>query len=404
MSCLLKASLALLLSYHAALAQPKSEGLNNLIGLRIWIDNQLWDDKASFTAHRLGLEGTVNNDRSFYRGTTTRGMKSLGADLYALDLYAEQGYVQRVVLGFINKADLASAYRTAKISDFDKDAELDFLKIKATLSARLGPSKILENYEVWTWIGHDFILSKGREALTLTIQKNNQAVVTAPNQPIMESSQARNPPSHYLKRTGSGDIYIDALPPISQGNRNYCVPASWEKLLRHFGLGVNVYELAQKGGTQIQGTMYMPFAKQMEHFLSPANYKVQYLPNDETELEAIQRSINQGLPVIWALNANLLPYWIERTSKRGNQLPTSSIISTQSLSPAYHALLIIGYNKSYREIALSDSTELGSSALQIWITEAEMMDASVKSTPKIVVIPPSSIGVTSPGFIKSRSY
>jgi hypothetical protein len=383
--------------------QNKDDGLNSLFELPLWIDSTLWDDKADFTARRLSLQGTVNGATGFYRGSYGGTVPCLGIRLYALDLYSDNGQVQRVVLGFVNRADSVALASGLNSRAYEKAAETDFDIARLRLIKRLGQPSQRANAEVWSWIGHELVLSKGPEALTLTIQKGGTSANSSPEKRLMEQKTTRNPPSYFVKRAGNGDCYIEGLPPISQGDRNYCVPASWEKSLRHLGLGLNVYDLAQKGGTQVNGTAFLPFAREMEHLLTPLRYQVTYIRPGQNDFSALKPYIDQGLPLIWGMNANRLSDWVLRNRQRKEQLPPTTF-STKEAAPALHALLIIGYNNNYKEIALSDSTEMGSSTPCIWIKTTEMQDAEYGAMPKIVVIPPAGSNQARAGFIKPKWY
>lgn len=389
------------LSYTCA--QDKNEGFNNELGFPLWIDNSLWDDQASFTARRLNLTGQANELSSFYRSSPLGKINSFSAPLYAIDLYAEQGKLQKVVLGFINVADLSVITPLGSSSEFSEKSQKDYNVIRSILIKRLGSSSSRSLSEVWFWLDHEFLLTRGNSNLTLTIQKISTAT-TKDYEKALSLNSSRLPPTSYLKRSGTGDIYISGLPPISQGNRNFCVPATWEKILRHYGLRLNVYDLAEQGGSKAEGTYFFPFAKKMETLLRPSRYKVIYISpkNKDTERAAIYSYLDQGLPIIWGLDASNLPYWIERNPTRINQLPPSSQ-SLPPLPPAYHALLIVGYNKNYREYALSDSTELGSSKSHFWIKESEMNEFTV-GEPKIVVIPPDLNKNPTNGFLVPKWY
>jgi Peptidase_C39 like family len=384
-------------------SQSNDDGLNSLLGFNLWTDSTLWDDKADFTARRLNLRGSINGATSFYRGVPRINATCLGTKLYALDLYGAEGYIQRVVLGFINRADMAGGLPGARSRLYDEAAKKDLNTIRNALIQRLGQPNQRNAGEVWPWVGHELILSQGSEAIILTIQKGSTAANLSADTLPQETIMSRNPPSYFVKRNGTGDVYIQGLPPISQGDRNYCVPASWEKVLRHLGLGLNVYDLAQKGGTKVDGTLFMPFAKEMENLLNPSNYQITYIRSTDNDFNAIQTYIDQGLPVIWGMNANSLRQWVARNSSRKEQLPPVRF-STSNYPPAPHAILIVGYNNNYKEVALSDSTDLGSSTPQIWISASEMIDAEFGSVPKIVVQPPRTANQNSGSVIRPRWY
>ncbi|NJK91819.1 MAG: hypothetical protein HC904_08340 [Blastochloris sp.] len=368
-----------------------------MFGLPIWQDESLWDDQADYSARRLSLEGTKNAERSFYRRAFAGSVACLDSRLFALDLYSHDGLVQKVVVGFINRADIASVLTNPNSRQYDQVAEIEYQKIRIKLIQRLGQPSQRGGSESWTWLSHDLILNKGPEALTLSIQK----VTNTPGASSQDQTLTRKSPLSYLNRTASGDTLIGSLPPVSQGDRGYCVPASWEKVLLYHGLNFNVYELAQAGGTKTYGTQAARFSREMENLLTPLHYKVRSLPQTPRGIAAIKPHIDQGLPVIWYMNAATLREWVGRNSMRNKHLPPTTF-STKNIPPAYHALLIIGYNEGYKEIALSDSTELGSSLPSIWIHEAEFLDADLGQDSLTVIVPPATSG--GGGFIKPRWY
>lgn len=53
----------------------------------------------------------------------------------------------------------------------------------------------------------------------------------------------------------NGDVFVDGIPMVDQGDKGYCVVASIERVVRYFGLEVDQHELAQLAGTTAeQGT------------------------------------------------------------------------------------------------------------------------------------------------------
>jgi hypothetical protein len=383
--------------------QSSSDGLNAPFGFNLWADTTLWDDQVELTARRLGLTGSINAANSFYRGLPARTSTCLGAQLFAVDLYGQNSLIQRVVLGFVNRADLATRRSHLSSLSYPEAAQKEMALIRTKLTERLGPATVQGNTERWGWLSHELILQQGPEALTLTIQKRAANTAQDPAALPLEKNQSVSSLTRFVKRGENGDVYIENLPPISQGNRNYCVPASWEKVLRHLGLGLNVYDLAQKGGTQVDGTLYEPFKAEMKKLLLPSGYQVVSIPRTANDFNSLKPYINQGLPIIWGMNANRLAEWIVRVRDRRDKLPATTF-SNVGAPPAPHALLIIGYNNFHQEVALSDSTELGSSTPVIWIRVQEMIQAEFQNNEKIVVLPPGNSPSSGGGIIRPKWY
>ncbi len=396
-----------------AVAPAFSQGLNDTFGLSLWKDESLWDDTARGAAERLGLRGVSNSGGESYRGEFMGQRTVLGAKLYAIDLYGNNGTVQRVVFGFLNKADLLQQLGYSSTSpkevigpfliDFDRDLGRERDAIRGKLILRLGQPIESGKAEIWQWVGQQLVLERSREALTLTIQKGQYAPATSASEKAHEMDQTVMSPAGYVKRSGEGDVYIDGIPPISQGNRGFCVPAAWEKYLRHYGLTFNVYDLADEGRTTAFGSSWIPFARGVGSRLGPLGYSLVYERSKPDNFALLKKYIDQGLPLLWCLDAQLLREWVDRNAQRTTHLPASPRYTSKSPRIAGHGILIIGYNAGYKEIALSDSTDLGHSIPQIWVPAEEIRLCDLNQE-LIAILPPNSRVTPSTGFLKAREF
>jgi len=73
------------------------------------------------------------------------------------------------------------------------------------------------------------------------------------------SASARRKPASARKivdnvtRGARGDVYIDNVPMVDQGQKGYCAAATSERVLRYYGLQVDEHEIAQAAGTTAEG-------------------------------------------------------------------------------------------------------------------------------------------------------
>ncbi len=58
-----------------------------------------------------------------------------------------------------------------------------------------------------------------------------------------------------IKRLPNGDIYLDPVPMVDQGQKGYCAVAAAERVLRYYGLDVDQHAIAQKANTSTGGAM-----------------------------------------------------------------------------------------------------------------------------------------------------
>lgn len=56
-----------------------------------------------------------------------------------------------------------------------------------------------------------------------------------------------------IKRTPNGDVWLDNVPMVDQGQKGYCAVAATERVMRYYGVDVNQHELAQKASTASGG-------------------------------------------------------------------------------------------------------------------------------------------------------
>jgi len=379
-----------------------ASNLNDLFQIPLWQDSLLWDDDARSVARRLDLAGAENEGAAFYRQGFNGKRSCLGAPLFSIDLYTQDGKAQRLVLGFVNTADLASLGVGVTQADFQRVQKEQRQLISQKLSGRLGAGIEKSGTWHWNWLGHLLKLQETSTALVLTIEKGSYSPIASESQRMVESGYQPFDPAGRVQRRSNGDVVITKIPPISQGDRNYCVPASWEKNLRYFGLALNVYDLAESGGTQVQGTQYRRFASRVGQEIGQMGFQLDYPRHSPDNLTELARHIDQGLPVVWAMDAQLLPEWVRQSRSRRSQLPDSPP-RTPGPEKAYHALLIIGYNARFKEVALSDSTELGHSTPEIWASAEEIKLCHVPSEPLVVLRPPNSLVAPRQGF-KTKIY
>ena len=56
-----------------------------------------------------------------------------------------------------------------------------------------------------------------------------------------------------VTRGARGDVYIENVPMVDQGQKGYCAAAASERVLRYYGLEVDEHEIAQAAGTSAEG-------------------------------------------------------------------------------------------------------------------------------------------------------
>jgi hypothetical protein len=208
-----------------------------------------------------------------------------------------------------------------------------------------------------------------------------------------ETAAVFDGPSH-VKRDASGDVRIDAVPMVDQGQKGYCVVASAERVMRYYGVPVDENEMAELANTSAsEGTSNEAMFDSLRHLSQRLQVKTRLIesidvrqlldlineynrlalrshnptiPNQGPELyvqqiygamkpdllrqarthnqadvdrflQTVQDNIDQGIPVLWSVMYGVVP---EKRGPRGM---------------GGHMRLIIGYNAETKEIIYSDS-------------------------------------------------
>ena len=56
-----------------------------------------------------------------------------------------------------------------------------------------------------------------------------------------------------VRKNSEGDVWIDNVPMVDQGQKGYCAAATSERILRYYGFAVDEHEIAQSAGTTARG-------------------------------------------------------------------------------------------------------------------------------------------------------
>ncbi|MFA6271360.1 MAG: hypothetical protein WC657_09240 [Candidatus Paceibacterota bacterium] len=231
------------------------EELNAAFSIPLWVDDNLWDDDASAVAARLGWpEESKSSADSSYRKYPGASDVVLGTRPYSLALYGENSLAARLSLMFANKGDgmgsdpVAGETRTSRdskglVKELKTAIQKDSSTISGLLSTLLGPpildkfgqgSQTRESVQRWDWNGHAILLAAPRdEYVALRIlpveAANAQGKARIPDAELRERLLAR------VEKRPNGDVILRDIPMVDQGPKGYCVPATWERVMRYMG-------------------------------------------------------------------------------------------------------------------------------------------------------------------------
>ncbi len=136
-----------------------------------------------------------------------------------------------------------------------------------------------------------------------------------------EKEELRETLAQNISKHPNGDIVVESIPMINQGEKGYCVPATCARILQYYGFDTNEHILAELMGTKASGgTSIQSLQVNLKKLTSGLPVYVKEIP---FSFSRVERYVSRGYPLIW-----LIPS---------------------------HCRLIIGVNPKTKEILYSDS-------------------------------------------------
>lgn len=168
-----------------------------------------------------------------------------------------------------------------------------------------------------------------------------------------------------VTKTENGDVYIDQLPMVDQGDKGYCVVASVQRLFEYYGIGADMHQIAEIAGSDPErGTNTLDMARELDKIDYRFDTRLEIIgmgepmtevekkrdgyfvgkPVDERKfLKEVRSYIDKGLPLLWSLDLGRYPEKPQLTPQAAGG----------------HMRTIIGYNDKTQEIIFSDSWGAG---------------------------------------------
>jgi hypothetical protein len=374
---------------------------NALLGLPLLADETLWDDSPAEVARRLKL--TVEGKNAHFEGFRAYphpGREVLGAQALMISLQATEGRVTSMLLQFANRGDFPgfqhcvtdrSQPTAAELKAFEKTLKSDFTALSAGLTAKLGEPKReralfggLDSGRLslrWEWQGLALLVSQDPgQMVLLKILPAGKATTAR-----LGDDQVRRLLKERVARRAGGDVVLDQLPMVNQGPKGYWVPATFERYLRYAGIPADMYELAACGGNDFGGgTSFQAMVQGVANYVSRQGRGLERV-SIQLNVGAVARFIDEGRPLIWGMYStadyNTMANENSAARKKAGDpatwkpTPTAREIDKLYPDPATaHACLIIGYNRTTKEIAVSDSW--GPQFQERWIPAAAAQKVS----------------------------
>lgn len=384
-------------------AEPDFTEVNAAIGAELFSDDNLWDDNAAATAERLHLpEESKTSTDSSYRQYPGESDKFFGARPRSKALYGEGGLVSGISIVFANKGDSVTSSesklktnkehreRQSQIQDYKRNIQQDKKTLTDTLTALFGEpaadrfaagKRGGDSVIRWDWKGHAFLLSAPRDEY-VSLRIVSTTVADTQGKSRLSDAEMRERLLARIERRPNGDVLLNDMPMVDQGPKGYCVPATWERMMRYMGVPADMYVLAMVGDSgEGGGTNPMKLRNGATAAITAAGRRSSPV-SMKLNVANVSRYIDRGIPIMWGMfstddyNKATMSRMKDRTGMTDTKAWGETLQAARKDARKFqpdkgtgHACLIIGYNKDTGELCVSDSW--GAKFKERWITEEE---------------------------------
>jgi hypothetical protein len=397
---------------------PSFTEVNEAMGLPLFSATDFWSEEIETVAKRLRWpQESQTSTSASYRLYPRPAQPVFQRKAFSLVLHGEDGSPVSLSLVFANKGDIDGLIgvgpdaRAAEIRRAESRAERDYKRLiredAAALTEALnglfgpaqnqrlgGSSQTAERAQRWDWNGVSFLLAAPREEY-VTLRIVPTAGLDEGGSERIARRDLREELLNRIERRENGDVILRDIPMVNQGPKGYCVPATWERVLRYMGIPADMYVLAMAGGTQVGGgTVVRDIAQGASQLVTRQGRRIQ---TERIRLipSSVAASIDRGIPLMWAMFVvEPLNSEITRRSKERQKVTDWTAwqndlrphrMAARSIRPdptGGHVCMIIGYNRETGEIAISDSW--GPEFAERWLTLEEAEAISQGSVTSIL--------------------
>ncbi|MDF1811664.1 MAG: C39 family peptidase [Verrucomicrobiales bacterium] len=367
--------------------------LNKIIGHDLFGEKEsIWTEDSGDVAKRLNWKlESRKKDSSSYRYYTKLDYHFLGAHPYCATLYGgEGGRPERISLVYANKGDFGSRLGMGpehfKVihpdreppEDLEEAIEIDAEVIAEKLTEGLGEAE--QQYygekedkrkvKRWNFGDHAFLLSslEGEYTSLLVVPKEDadaQGKVRFVADSILKKIQITN-----VTKGENGDVWIDNIPMVDQGPKGYCAPATFERAMRYMRIPADMYLLATAATEAGGGTNTTKLSEDCKRIVSSKARRIKELDlREDFEIKNLKKFIDKGVPVLWQMRS--LEGYNELANARSEARSSVTdfgkwtaeieaeaqrkFLQFKENNSNHHICMVIGYNETTREVAVSDS-------------------------------------------------
>jgi hypothetical protein len=334
---------------------------------------------------------TTSRDRAFFNKAPYSNLqidlKLFGADLSAEEVVVDflDGKLNGITFSLYNRGDSGEI----SADEFQRRFKLCGKKMSEMLQVRPSERKADPAQglvaEGWAWtstrgmamLEYNPAANQGKvEFLRLRIApRDTKGVFAAAFQGRAMTAKLSDLPLN-VKKSDSGDVFINGIPMVDQGQKGYCVVATTQRLFEYYGIPADQHQIAQAAGTDAKsGTSSLTMAEVLGKidYRFKTHFKILGMSSNEQLVEVdahkmtvgkrvseaqfskeIRRYIDSGIPLLWGLDLG--------------KYPEEPPISKQASGG--HMRMIIGYNDKAGYLLFSDSWGAGHEMKRMTVANA----------------------------------
>jgi len=405
--------------------------VNAALGKPFFSNQPLWQETALLVAQRLGLglEGRTQWEASYRRYLSGQPDDPkavvLGTGAYCVAVYSDaQDHPTSLLIAFANDGDFrgvgkvaanlealnysiftTSPGATANLAALRQqyqnqlvDVETTFEPYRQTQQQTLtdhltqlfgtplqttfgSDADTKEDALRWDWNDASFLLTCQPGKYNLLRIVPTELADNNGHAPRIARDDIGRRLSSAVEHRDNGDVVITQIPMADQGQKGYCVPATWERVLRYTGVPGDMYTLSRIGDAGFGGGENgLTVATELNKTLYDYGRHVEILHPSHLDYIALRHYIDDGIPVFWVVNPNGYEAAKQRYSlcDRNKDFDTwKKLLDQARANPETgalpldqgHQVLIIGYNPDTKEIAWTDPW--GRDTSERWMTQEE---------------------------------
>ena len=241
----------------------------------LFSNKDAWTGKAEFFAVEHAKEGFqfASEDRTIvnclkHDTCTWHGLKVWEAKVY-FDKGGEEERISRVELSLYNRGDAGLSVMDAAtlkrtVSEVVQQLDPSAQKAKPEKTTlRNGGAQYRRRFDrtdpsaelAWGLSAADSNKNREVEYLRLTLTPKD-APKAKPRGALAKRAEGQSGKAKIrdnVTKSPNGDVFIDNVPMVDQGQKGYCAAAVSERVLRYYGNTIDEHEIAQQAGTQAEG-------------------------------------------------------------------------------------------------------------------------------------------------------